>query len=78
MFSHAISCQGGVTRAEGEGKERGVSGWGGVSWRASWFAGFVVTMPVTKAEGGVEGPRRWVLSGLDVCKINILWTLPSH
>lgn len=29
MFSHAISCQGGVTRAEGEGKERGVSGWGG-------------------------------------------------
>lgn len=51
---------------------------GGVSWRASWFAGFVVTTPVTKAEGGVEGSRRWALSGLDVCKINILWTLPSH
>lgn len=65
-----------------EQRERGKRGvfldGGGASWRASWFAGFVVTTPVTKAEGGVEGSRRWVLSGLDVCKINILWTLPSH
>lgn len=33
------------------------------------------TTLVTKAEGGVEGFRRRVLSGLDACKINILWTL---
>lgn len=68
------------------GIERGVSrrwvgGLGGCSWRASWFVGMAVTMLVTKAmkaEGGVEGFRRRVLSGLDACKINILWTLPLH
>lgn len=72
---------------EGEGEgERGVSrrGWvvgGNAVWRASWFVGMAVTMLVTKAmkaEGGVEGFRRRVLSGLDACKINILWTLPLH
>lgn len=67
--------------SRGRGKERGVSGGVGCSWRASWFVGVVVTTLVTKAmkaEGGVEGFRRRVLSGLDAYKINILWTLPLH
>lgn len=52
-----------VLREQRERGKRGVfldggEAWGGgeeVSWRASWFAGFVVTTPVTKAEGGRRG-----------------------
>ena len=64
MFSHAIPCQGGVTRAEREREregERGVfleGGAGGGRWRASWCVGVAVTTLVTKAmkaEGGCGG-----------------------
>lgn len=75
MFSHAIPCQGGVTRAE---RERGVflEGEGrGCSWRTCCFVRMDVNTVVRKA---VMGFRSRVLSGLDACKINILWTLPLH
>lgn len=65
--------------------------WGGGGWRASWFVGMAVIMLVTKAPqrvgvglggelggGRRRGFRKRVLSGLDACKINILWTLPLH
>lgn len=77
MFSHAIPCQGGETRAVGRGSE-GCFWKGGCRERGIWLAMVAVTTLVTKAveaEGGVEGFRRRVLSGLDACKINILWTL---
>lgn len=80
MFSHAIPCQGGETRAVGRGRERGCFWKGGCGERErkrerSWFAMVAVNTLVMKTEGGVEGFRRRVLSGLDACKINILWTL---
>lgn len=81
MFSHAIPCQGGETRAVGRARERGCFWKGGCRGggerksERSWFAMVAVNTLVMKEEGGVEGFRRRVLSGLDACKINILWTL---
>lgn len=61
--------KGGASGREGAGKERERKR------ERSWFAMVAVNTLVMKTEGGVEGFRRRVLSGLDACKINILWTL---
>ena len=80
MFSHAIPCQGGETRAVGRGRERGCLWKGGCRDREKEREREDLVCHggcehVGDEGGGMESLRRRVLSGLDACKINILWTL---